>query len=108
MPRVRPMLAISIGFTIAAAVMLALAAALTATRSTAVFVSLDRDGAVSSVVIAAMCWLELRRDRQREKRDGERGRVEDEYRRREEALIRTLSSQLSDAPTGPLRQLRAL
>lgn len=106
MPRVRPMLAISIGFTIAAAALFAIAASM-AFRSV-LFTSLDRDGATASVILAGMCWLEVRRDRRRKGRDGEMARLDGEYRRREEALIRTLSSQLSDAPTGPLRQLRAL
>lgn len=106
MPRVRPMLAISVGFTIASAVMFALAASM-AFRSAA-FVSLDRDGATASIVIAALCWLELRRDSQRERRDGERDRIAEEYERREAALIRMISSQPADAPTGPLQRLRAL
>lgn len=106
MPRVRPMLAISIGFTIASAVMFAVAAS-TAFRS-ALFTSLDRDGATAAAILAGMCWLEVRRDRQRERRDGERARIAEEYERREAALIRMISSQPADAPTGPLQRLRAL
>lgn len=103
MPRVRPMLAISIGFTTASAAMFAMAAS-TAFRS-ALFISLDRDGAVAAIILAGMCWLEVRRDRERERRDG--ARIHDECRRREEVLILALNSQV-DAPTGPLQRLRAL
>ena len=101
MPRVRPMLAISIGFTIASAVMFAVAASM-AFRSV-LFISLDRDGATAGAVLAGMCWLELRRDARQERRDGERAKIADEYRRREAALIRLISSQPADAPTGPHR-----
>ena len=103
----RPMFVISIGFTVTSAVMFA-AAKLAAAHLSVLSVSLDRDGATAAVVLAGMCWLELRRDVLRERRDGERlRRMKAEYDRREEALILALNS-LADAPTGPLRQLRAL
>jgi hypothetical protein len=107
MPRVRPMLAISIGFTMSAAVTFALAAELTAAHRTFLFMSLDRDVAVASLVIAALCWLELRRDARQERRDGERAGVHDECRRREEVMILALNSQV-EAPTGPLQRLHAV
>jgi hypothetical protein len=104
MPRVRPMLAISIGFTIASAAMFTVAASM-AFRS-ALFISLDRDGATAAVVIAAMCWLELRRDAHREGRDGGRRPLHDECRRREAVLALTINS-LADERDQPFRQLHS-
>lgn len=104
MPRVRSMLAISAGFTIASAAMFAVAAS-GAFRS-AMFVSLDRDGATAAAVIAAMCWMELRRDRLREGRDGERAGVHDPCRRREAVLALTINS-LADERDRPARQLHS-
>jgi hypothetical protein len=101
MPRVRPMLAISIGFTIASAVMFAVAASV-AFR----FVSIDRDGATASLVLAGFCWLELRRDLQRERHDGERAGVHDPCRRREAVLALTINS-LADERDQPFRQLHS-
>jgi len=100
---VRPMLAISTGFTITAAALWAVAVELTITRRDMMPMSLDRAGAVAATVLAGLCWLEVRRER----RDEEKRRLAAEYERREEALIRVVNS-LADAPTGPLRQLRAL
>lgn len=100
MPRVRPMLAISAGFTIASAAMFAIAAS-GAFRSPA-FVSLDRDGATASIVIAAVCWLELRHETLRERRDGDS--AHDECRRREAVLALTINS-LDDERNRPVRLL---
>jgi hypothetical protein len=53
-------------------------------------------------VIAALCWLELRRDVRRERRDGER--AHDECRRREAVLALTINS-LDDERNRPVRLL---
>lgn len=98
------MLVISIAFTIASPVFYAIAASVP--FSSVSFLSLDRDGGTASAVIAAMCWLQLRRDMREERRDGERA----EMRRREEALIRTLDlalTSLADEPANPVRQLHS-
>ena len=97
------MLAISIGFTVAGAVMSAVAIDLALRRRDMVPMSLDRAGAVAMIVLAGLCWLELRRDIRDE---GDR-RMKAKYERREEALMRTISS-LADVPTEPLRQLHSV
>lgn len=107
MPRVRPMVVVSISFTISAAVFSAVAMSMTGSHSSW-WMALDRDWAVASIALAGMCWLELRRDRLRERRDGDRAGVHDECRRRERALIRIASSQLAGDPTGPLQQLHVV
>jgi hypothetical protein len=104
MPSMRPIVVVSVCLTIAAAALFTFAAELAARNRPVWYMSLDRDMAVLTGAIAAMCWLELRRER----RDEDRRREEGEHRRREEALIRVISSQLADDPTGPLQKLRAL
>ena len=103
MPRVRPMLAISIGFTILAAGMSSVAIVLTVMRRDVLPMSLDRAGAVAMIVLAGLCWMELRRDM----REEDRRKLAAKYERREEALYRTISS-LADVPTEPLRQLHSV
>lgn len=56
--------------------------------------------ATTSTIVAALWWVALN------VRDDKR-RMAGEYERREEALIRTLSS-LADAPTGPHRWLNSV
>lgn len=99
----RPMHVMSIGFTITAAAMWAVAVELTITRRDMLPMSLDRAGAVAATVLAGLCWLEVRR----EGRDEDRRRLKAKYERREEALMRTISS-LADVPTEPLRQLHSV
>lgn len=101
------MFAISIGFTITGAAMWAVAVGLTVTHRAVMPMSLDRAGAVAMTVLAGLCWLEHRREMQRERRDGERAREIAEYKRREQVLILALNS-LADAPTGPLQRLHAI
>lgn len=101
------MVLISLGFTIAAAAMGGVAAGMSADHGSILATGMVRAGAAAVTILAGVCWLEVRRDRQRERRDGERARIADEYRRREAALIRMISSR-ADAPTGPLRQLRSV
>ena len=99
MPRVRrPMLAISIAFTISAAAMWSVAVGLTIARRDMIPMSLDRAAAVAMTILAGLCWLERRREGREE--DGRRMKAK--YERREEALMRTISS-LADEPTEPLR-----
>jgi hypothetical protein len=101
------MVAISIGFSISAAAMWGVATVLSACHGSILGAGMARAVAAAATILAGMCWLEARRERERGRRDGDRAGVHDECRRREEVLILALNSQV-DAPTGPLQRLRAI